>query len=195
MRDAFALDLELFDNLSWPFVFGRIVYKQRLSRRLVFRLFFNNLGSFDSIEFLREFINILAKIFNVLFSGIAFRFFSPVDQLLIGLFIGILFGFVFYKLFVFCRLFVFESILCAILIFRDTLCRFHVFRVAFRRSFFFAGIVSLFNKIFAGIIKGVFINLFQLLFSTLFWLLFNNLKLFNDLFFRCGIVSCSLFAR
>ena len=118
MRDAFALDLELFDNLSCLFIFGRIVYKQRLSRRLVFRLFFNNLGSFDSIEFLREFINILAKIFNVLFSGIAFRFFSPVDQLLIGLFIGIL-----------------------------------------------------------------------------FWLLFNNLNLFNDLFFRCGIVSCSLFAR
>ena len=84
----------------------------------VFRLFFNNLGSFDSIEFLREFINILAKIFNVLFSGIAFRLLSPVDQLLIGLFIGIL-----------------------------------------------------------------------------FWLFFSNLKLFNDLFFRCGIVSCSLFAR
>ena len=118
MRDAFALDLELFDNLSCLFVFRRIVYKQRLSRRLVFRLFFNNLGSFDSIEFLREFINILAKIFNILFSGIAFRFLSPVDRLLIGLFIGIL-----------------------------------------------------------------------------FWLLFNNLKLFNDLFFRCGIVSCSLFAR
>ena len=118
MRDAFALDLELFDNLSCLFIFGRIVYKQRLSRRLVFRLFFNNLGSFDSIEFLREFINILAKIFNVLFSGIAFRLLSPVDQLLIGLFIGIL-----------------------------------------------------------------------------FWLFFSNLKLFNDLFFRCGIVSCSLFAR
>ena len=118
MRDAFALDLELFDNLSCLFVFGRIVYKQRLSRRLVFRLFFNNLGSFDSIEFLREFINILAKIFNVLFSGIAFRLLSPVDQLLISLFIGIL-----------------------------------------------------------------------------FWLFFSNLKLFNDLFFRCGIVSCSLFAR
>ena len=142
MRDAFALDLELFDNLSCLFVFGRIVYKQRLIRRLVFGF----LRFTHSIEFLREFINILAKIFNVLFSGIAFRFLSPVDQLLIGLFIGILFGFVFCKL-------------------------------------------------FAGIIKGVFINLFQLLFSNLFWLFFNNLKLFNDLFFRCGIVSCSLFAR
>ena len=181
MRDTLTLDLELFNDLFFLLVSGRIVYRKRLSRRLVFRLFFNSLGLFDSIELSRKFIDILVKIFGGLFGGIAFRFFSPVDQLLIGLFIGVVFRFVF------CKLFVFESILCAILIFRDTLCRFLVFRVAFRRSFFFAGIVSLFNKIFVGIIKGGFINLFQLL--------FNNLKLFNDLFFRCGIVSCSLFAR